>query len=146
MLQRSLRIIVVFLLLIQPHFLMAQKIFQQPKTIQQRIGKINYEQKAWMYRFSPQYVKNNVTFNLHPVDYTPSQKPMPPPGVINFTGPDIVNQSALSPKFYTQSFGFFCQQEFKFEKKTSVPLRFRLGSLDYVNYMEQKPNAIKPVQ
>jgi hypothetical protein len=53
--------------------------------------------------------------------------------------PDIIGRD-----HYTKKLTFFCRQEYQFEKATKIPLRFRLGSLQYTDYLEKKPNAIGP--
>ena len=54
----------------------------------------------------------------------------------------IVNTPAAAN--YLDRLGFFCRQELRLDKLTPMPIRFRLGSMEYVNYLEQKPNSMKP--
>ena len=52
----------------------------------------------------------------------------------------------VSSKFYVNNLGFFCRQELKLQAVTRLPFKFRLGSLEYNDWMEGKINAgIKPV-
>jgi hypothetical protein len=48
------------------------------------------------------------------------------------------NSAIVEPDYYTRHIGFFCRKELQFEKTTSIPLKFRLGTLDYVNRLEGK--------
>ena len=59
-----------------------------------------------------------------------------------FINVNPVSCSSISADYYTRNFGFFCKKELQFEKATKIPLRFRLGSLQYNDYLEQKPNAV----
>lgn len=54
---------------------------------------------------------------------------------------NLLSCSVISADFYTQGFGFFCKKELQFEKATKIPLRFRLGTLQYNDYLEGKPNT-----
>jgi hypothetical protein len=44
----------------------------------------------------------------------------------------------VSADYYCKGLGFICQNEWRFEKATKLPLRLRLGSLAYVDQMEGK--------
>jgi hypothetical protein len=47
--------------------------------------------------------------------------------------------AALLPaNFYASNLGFVCRKEIFFEKKTKIPLRLRIGNLEYCNYLEGK--------
>ena len=48
----------------------------------------------------------------------------------------------LPQNFYSQHIGFFCKKELQVQKTTSLPLYIRLGSKDYVDYLEGKPNTV----
>jgi hypothetical protein len=54
--------------------------------------------------------------------------------------PDPFALRILQPDNYVRNLGIMCKQEWKLEKSTGIPFRFRLGSLEYVNRMEGKRN------
>jgi hypothetical protein len=140
MVQRSHKLIVVLFFIGCPVFLQAQKIFQQPKTLEQIVGRKEFEFRQWAYRSVPDYIKR-VVFSP-----TPLYQKMPVMKDLRHRFPDIPERYAfnLPAKYYICSLGVICKNELQLEKITKVAFRFRLGSLDYVNWMEQKPNAIKP--
>lgn len=57
-----------------------------------------------------------------------------------------VSLKILPQNFYNNHLSFFCKKEVQLQKLTSLPVYFRLGSKDYVDYLEQKPNTISPKQ
>lgn len=50
----------------------------------------------------------------------------------------VFHPSSITPDLYTKNLGFFCKKELQFEKTTKIPFKFRLGSINYVNYLEGK--------
>jgi hypothetical protein len=130
MLQRSIKLIVVHLFFISGNNLFAQNCEQQTSFTLKGQGKIypqnlvkssNYGDNMWAkFQFSP---NSAHAANLHPQSITAH---------IGYR---------LPINFYMQSVGFFCRQELKIDQRSILPVRMRLGSLEYVNWMEQKPNA-----
>ena len=47
----------------------------------------------------------------------------------------------LPQNFYNHNLGFICKKESQLQQITGVNLYLRLGSKNYVDYMERKPNA-----
>jgi hypothetical protein len=56
----------------------------------------------------------------------------------------VFSKRLLLPEaYYTKHLGYFCKKELQLQKLTRVNVFVRLGSKDYVDYLEQKPNARK---
>jgi len=58
-----------------------------------------------------------------------------PTGLIN------LNKIIVPANFYVENLGFFCKQELKFQAATQLPIKFRVGSVQYTDWMEGKNNT-----
>jgi len=129
--QRVYQILVVFMLILptsifsqQQMPLFAQKtphIYSEENLKAQRIQNKSYSFSAFV-----------DTKALRPFTLSPF------PISMEVTNANLTIQNL--PFLTIQNLPFFCKKEFIFEKNTSVPLRVRLGSLDYVNKLEGKEN------
>jgi len=52
-----------------------------------------------------------------------------------------ISLKPLPQNFYKESLGFFCKKELQIQKAVKLPVYFRLGSKNYTDYMEKKPNC-----
>lgn len=93
--------------------------------------------------FSTAQNVDNKLFNTKPATYFFSPKPrlffhklLPVPQKTEIFKKNI--SLNITPSSATRNFGFFCRAELKSDAVLKVPIRFRLGSLQYCDYMEGK--------
>ncbi len=55
---------------------------------------------------------------------------------LSFTATRINLLNLPDASNYVRNLGFFCKQELRLDKVTGVPVRFRLGSKEYVDHLE----------
>jgi hypothetical protein len=95
-----------------------------------------------------QLIVTSICFFLLSLTKVHGQKKEQPDstGRIMMTSINDRNRPSLPPirllgsDTYVRQLGIICRQEWKLEKSTGIPFRFRLGSLEYVNRMEGKKN------
>jgi hypothetical protein len=74
---------------------------------------------------------------------TPQVKLLPRKPIIRKVDSVYRFLTLLPENFATCQYGFFCKQELKLEKEIKVPIKFRLGSIEYTNWLEGK-SRFKP--
>ena len=62
----------------------------------------------------------------------------------NFAGNTTLKP--VQSDLYTQHLGFFCKQELKLEQQVKMPVKIRLGSTEYTNWLEQKAGCEMPTR
>lgn len=123
----------IFFFLVALIFLRNGEIFGQLKTVE-KISKSTYNKgfrttsTKWINPFVKDYEKSGNAYSFSRV------------GDVRLATPIAI----LSPGYYTSQLSFFCRNEWRFEQRTRIPLRVRLGSLAYTDYLEGKPNAMIP--
>ncbi len=60
----------------------------------------------------------------------------------SFVTPLLVQQkiTTIAPSFYVEHLPFVCKTEWQMQKTVKLPLVFRLGDVNFVNFLEDKPN------
>jgi hypothetical protein len=130
-----------FCLVVVLIFLSCGEFFGQSAPVEKIFKK---DVAFYVSKFTPDFRQNNVklsdTLNRRPGNNIVFNSTILLPNPFS----NILLLSPLQKNSYQQRLSFFCRKEWQFEKATSIPLRIRLGSLEYTDYLEQKPNAIRP--
>lgn len=101
--------------------------------------------------FSTAQNVENKLIKLNPSRFFLTQKTVPQfPKTLTLPQNSKKNQKNIflniSPSAATQGYGFFCRAELKTDAVLKIPVRFRLGSLPYCDYMEGKNAHLKMTQ
>ena len=129
-----------FCLVVVLIFLSCGEIFGQSKPVEKFFKK---DSAYYFGKYNADFLQNNVklsdTMNSGAAiklifNSITSSKPLS----------TTLRPNPFEQKSFRQPLSFFCRKEWQFEKATSIPLRLRLGSVEYTDYLEQKPNALRP--
>ena len=110
----------IFFFLVALIFLRNGEIFGQQKTVE-KISKSTCNKgfrathAKWINPFVKDYEKSGNAYSFSRV------------GDVRLATPALI----ISPKYYTSHLSFFCRNEWRFEQRTRIPLRVRLGSLAF---------------
>ena len=63
-----------------------------------------------------------------------SNQPIPPPSLLQ----DFRSTARTLPGYDSSHLAFFCRLEVRLEKATKIPVRFRIGDVQQVDYLEGK--------
>jgi hypothetical protein len=118
--QRSHKKIVVLLFFSLPLFAGAQTFHVQPKRVDMfpQLG-------VYHSAYSPNPVISKFVYKSFALN-------------TDFQTMHRIMLQPVSPGYYACTLGFFCRQELKMDRLHFIPLRVRLGSLDYTNRLEGK--------
>jgi len=87
----------------------------------------------------PHFSTNSKKIQFNPLENKPLRLTGPRSlPFLYFPGIPTKRLSPVPQNFYTKNLGFFCKREWEWEKKSSIPLRLRLGSVPYVDHLEGK--------
>ena len=122
--QRLYRFLVVLLLILPAKIFSQQQI---PRIAQNSPDILNFLENFQREKFQNKYTNYLFIRNESLYRFTPATPPYKASPI-----------ETIASNFTVQNLAFFCKKEFQFEKNTSIPLRVRLGSLEYVNKLERK--------
>jgi len=139
MAQRLCGFLVVFLLMFNG------EIFGQesPQFGEKNLNENSQIIRSTIYRIVRSERKSSVT-DFSKYFITPTYKAIKIFVDGNYAGPVYKIIYLPTSATYVEDLSWSCRKELQIQKAIHLPLNLRLGSLDYVDWMEQKPNAVRP--